>query len=375
MAADDTTPTDSPGVRTDGSLGLPFWVRRVGVFCWLFIGFLIAFGAISVLFALMSAIVVPVVIAIALAVVFAPVVEWLADHGFNRSLAAVVVLLGLVAIAVLVVYITSSALVDQADELSDNLGEAVDEIKGWLQDSPINEQLADQASETTTDGGSALAGGVAGGAVTVLGGAAALVSGIVLALITLYYLLKSGPTFAATRKEPTDDRQATKYRIADDAVKDLRGYFRGQTGIALMNGVAIGLSAAIIGVPAAVAIGVVNFFCAYIPYLGAFFGGAFAVLMALGEGGLSLALLMLALTLGVNLLLENLLQPVLIGDSLDVGPLPILLATTLGGMVAGMVGLVLAAPILAIVVDARRELRASGFFAEPAVAAAGADGG
>jgi predicted PurR-regulated permease PerM len=137
-----------------------------------------------------------------------------------------------------------------------------------------------------------------------------------------------------------------------------------------MNGAAIGLAAAVMGVPAATAIGVVNFFGAYVPYLGAFFGGAFAVLMALGDGGLSLALLMLALTLGVNLILENLLQPVLIGGSLSIGPLPVLLATTFGGMLAGMVGLVLAAPTLAIVLDARRELKAAGFFDEPGAATA-----
>ena len=125
-----------------------------------------------------------------------------------------------------------------------------------------------------------------------------------------------------------------------------------------------------LGVPAAAAIGVVNFFGAYVPYLGAFFGGAFAVLMALGEGGLGLALVMLAVAVGVNLILENLLRPVLLGDSLNVAPLPILLATTLGGMVAGMVGLVLAAPLLAIARDARRELKKSGFFDEPDAAEA-----
>ena len=77
------------------------------------------------------------------------------------------------------------------------------------------------------------------------------------------------------------------------------------------------------------------------------------------------ALVMLAVAIGVNLILENLLQPVLLGDSLNVAPLPILLATTLGGMVAGMIGLVLAAPLLAITMDARRELKKSGFFDEP----------
>jgi len=101
---------------------------------------------------------------------------------------------------------------------------------------------------------------------------------------------------------------------------------------------------------------------AYIPYLGAFIGGAFAVLMGLGEGGIGLALIMLGISLAVNLLLENLLEPVLLGDSLDMHPLLVLLATTLGGLVAGMVGLILAAPVTAIAIDIHRELKAAGFF-------------
>jgi predicted PurR-regulated permease PerM len=70
----------------------------------------------------------------------------------------------------------------------------------------------------------------------------------------------------------------------------------------------------------------------------------------------------LAITLAVNLLLENLLEPVLLGGSLDLHPLLILLATSLGGIVASIIGLILAAPALVIAIDINAELRAAGFF-------------
>jgi predicted PurR-regulated permease PerM len=73
-----------------------------------------------------------------------------------------------------------------------------------------------------------------------------------------------------------------------------------------------GLAALLLGVPATGAIAVVKVIGAYIPYVGAFIGGAFAVLMGLGEGGIGLALIMLGITLVVNLLLENLLEPALL---------------------------------------------------------------
>ena len=81
----------------------------------------------------------------------------------------------------------------------------------------------------------------------------------------------------------------------------LPGYPEAAPLAGLAGGVLIGLAAAVLGIPAAAAIGVVNFIGAYIPYIGAFVGGAFAVLMALGEGGIGLALVVLAITLAVNL--------------------------------------------------------------------------
>jgi predicted PurR-regulated permease PerM len=64
----------------------------------------------------------------------------------------------------------------------------------------------------------------------------------------------------------------------------------------------------------------------------------------------------------VNLLLENLTEPALLGGSLNLHPLPILLATSLGGFVAGMIGLILAAPALAVTLDVKDELTTAGFF-------------
>lgn len=69
--------------------------------------------------------------------------------------------------------------------------------------------------------------------------------------------------------------------------------------------------------PAAGAITVVNVFGAYVPYLGSVRRRRFAVLMALGVGGIGLALLVLGIALAVDLLLENPLEPVLLDDSLD----------------------------------------------------------
>ena len=63
-------------------------------------------------------------------------------------------------------------------------------------------------------------------------------------------------------------------RIVNSALRDVQGYFGGKTALAVVNGVSSALAMYFIGVPGALAIGVVNFIGAYIPYIGAFFGGA-----------------------------------------------------------------------------------------------------
>ena len=78
--------------------------------------------------------------------------------------------------------------------------------------------------------------------------------------------------------------------MTSNVAKSLRSYFLGVTIVAAFNGVVVGLAAWIIGVPLAGTIAVVTFVGAYVPYLGAWVAGAFAVLIALGTMGTDAAL-------------------------------------------------------------------------------------
>ncbi len=95
---------------------------------------------------------------------------------------------------------------------------------------------------------------------------------------------------------------------------------------------------------------------AYIPYIGAFVAGAFAVVIALGANGTTTALIMLVIVLLANGLLQNLVQPFAMGAALDLHPLAVLVLTIGAGCVFGMVGLVLAAPLTSAAVHIMRDL-------------------
>jgi predicted PurR-regulated permease PerM len=110
----------------------------------------------------------------------------------------------------------------------------------------------------------------------------------------------------------------------------------------------------LLGIPGAISVAIVNLVGSYIPYIGAFVGGGLAVLLALAHGGTSQALIMLAVVLLVQNTLENVIQPKITAKYVSLSPLAVLLATALGGVIASIVGLVLAVPLAAIGKEAVR---------------------
>ena len=109
--------------------------------------------------------------------------------------------------------------------------------------------------------------------------------------------------------------------------------------------------------PLAGTIAVVTFVGAYVPFVGAWVSGAFAVLIALGTGGTSAALIMAVVALLANGVLQQLIQPFVMGATLGLNPLVVLVVTIGAGALFGMVGLTLAAPLTSAAVHISNELR------------------
>ena len=126
---------------------------------------------------------------------------------------------------------------------------------------------------------------------------------------------------------------------------------------AAFNGVVVGLGALVLDVPLAGTIAVVTFVTAYIPFIGAFFAGTLAVVVALGAKGVTTALIMLVIVILANGLLQNLVQPFAMGAALDLNPLVVLVASIGAGCIFGTLGLILAAPLLSAAVHITRDLQ------------------
>ena len=115
------------------------------------------------------------------------------------------------------------------------------------------------------------------------------------------------------------------------------------------------IGALILGVPLAATLGIVTFFAAFVPYLGAWTAAAFSVLIALGGAGPDAAAGMVVVQLLANSVLQQMVQPIAMGAALGIHPLAVLIVT-IGGALFGGVGLILAAPLTAAAVRISADL-------------------
>jgi len=112
----------------------------------------------------------------------------------------------------------------------------------------------------------------------------------------------------------------------------------------------------VLDLPLAFTVALVTFVTSFIPYLGAILSGGFAVLVALGAGGLDDALIMLAVVLITQNVIQTLLLTKVTSDKLSLHPIVNLGSTIVGATIAGLVGATLSAPIVATLLAIRKRL-------------------
>jgi predicted PurR-regulated permease PerM len=327
----------------------PRWLRDLGRASWLLVGVFALLAGLIWLLATTYTIVGPVVAAAIVATVAMPLVARLSRH-MPRPAAAVLVLLGLVAIGVFVLVIVISGITGQEGEIGQHASAAADKAESWLTSAGVDQSGASSAESSVKSDVPSVISTLTKGVIDGIKGLTSVVFGLSLAVLSLLFLLKDGPSLRAWLDRHLGVPEPIARTITGGVITSLRGYFRGVTIVSAFNGVVVTIGALLLGVPLAGTIGVVTFVTAYIPYLGAFVAGAFAVVIALGASGTTTALLMLLIVLLANGLLQNLVQPFAMGSALKLNPLVVLVVTIAGGCIFGTIGLILAAPLLSAAV-------------------------
>jgi len=340
-------------------------VPKIGVWSWTFVGFVVALAIVVTAFGVVSEILLPLLFAAVLAVIFKPVVVSLIGHRFKPSLAAGMIVLGLLLLMVCVLVGTIRGIADQKDEISASLDAA---IAKFAESSGADPATLEDLRQQSEEAAPAFAEGIPAKLLAGVGSIVALAGGIILGALIMYYLLKDGAKLRRAVVAQVEDpgiREDVDGFIGD-ACQILRNYGSGRTVMSAIVSVVIGIAALLMGLPLVFTIVVVNFVGGYIPYIGAFLGVGLAVIVALGDGGIGQGALMLVIVLAANLILENFVEPKVMGKTLDIHPLTVLVVTALGGLLGGIVGLILAVPFTVIAGNAVGRLRRRGVISQVA---------
>ena len=283
-------------------------------------------------------------------------VDRLERTGLPRSIGSGLVLVGLAVIVVVSVWVTVVGVLDQSDQISR-------QVTGGLE--YLDREIGGQWDPTGgADAGSDRLGnvlpGVFGGLSTWFGSVfsslAAFVAGTGIAVFFLYYVLRDWRQLTSWLGGHLGVDRDLGNRFVADATGAIRSYFGAITLSSVITAVVIGLAAVALEVPLAFSIALVTFVTSYVPYIGALFSGAFAVLIALGAAGVTEAVVMLIVILVAQNLVQTLLVTKVSSKSLQIHPIVNLGSTIVGGVVAGLLGAMLSAPVVAIILLVRGEM-------------------
>lgn len=294
-------------------------------------------------------VVIPALIALIISTAISPVVNSLRRRGVPSALATWIVILVGVLLFGSIGWLIVFAVKNQWSQLVKSASDGLDQLQHFLTHGPLpidRGQLEDARKALVDFVTSAQFGA---GALTGVSVATQLITGVVLGFVIMFFFVKDGHQIWNFCLRPLHGARLERgRRIGHTVLKTLGGYVHGTAIVALVDGVAIGAGLLILQVPLALPLAVIVFLTAFIPMIGATIAGVLAALVTLVTNGPVVALIVIGIVVLVNQLEGNLLQPVVMAQSLKLHPLVILIALTIGTILAGVVGAILAVPIAAV---------------------------
>jgi predicted PurR-regulated permease PerM len=291
---------------------------------------------------------VAVFVGLVISALLRPLVD-LASRWVPRGLAvAGALLLALLVLAGVITFVANS-VADQSAKLSTQFLSGLTEIEKSLTGGPFHiravdlTQVGQQLRTWVTENGGSLAGRALGGA----GVAAEVLTGLALAVFCSVFFLSSGSRIWTWLLA-----QAGNTGRLDGAARagwaTFAGYTRGIVIVAATNAALVCIALLILRVPLAFPLALLTFFATFIPLIGAPIALFVATLVALAARGPLIALVVVALIVVIGQIEGHLLQPLVMSRAVNIHPLAVALSVASGTVIAGVIGAVVAVPLVAV---------------------------
>jgi predicted PurR-regulated permease PerM len=364
-----------PGALDDAAVD-PL-VRKAAAWAWRLLVILAAIVALLWLAERLKVIVVPVALAVILTALMVPAVDWLNRRGAPRGAAVAGVLLTGFALFGGIMSFVVTQFVSGLPSLTEQVARSIDNATRWLIEGPahLSRDQIDKAGDAAVTALRANQAKLTSGALSTAATLTEIVTGALLTVFTVIFLLYGGRNIYAYLTRIVPSRSRSRVRDAGRAgFASLIGYVRATFLVALVDAIGIGTGLAVMGIPLALPLASLVFLGAFVPLVGAAVSGFLAVVVALLAKGPIYALITLGLIIAVQQLEAHVLQPLVMGRAVSIHPLAIVLAIATGAVLAGIVGALLSVPVLAFLNSAIRVLAAANPAAEEAELQADGDG-
>ncbi len=348
------------GPLTDASaVRLRHWVTEYARWTLRILIIVVGLGATFWIMGQLWSLLLPIFLGLLLATVLWPPVR-LMRRRLPNALAAILALVALLIIFSGLIVALAPQVTSQAGDLAERAIAGLTTLQDWLAGPPLN--LGPDALGGLLDKGIAEIQSNSEQVVAIvlgsLGAIGSAVITMVLALVLCFFILKDGPKFVPWLRTWIGRTAGRHFAALSERVWTALGqYVWSQAAVAAVDGIFIGLGVWILGVPFALPIAVLTFFGGFVPIVGAFVAGTVAVLVALVSNGIWTAVGVLAIVLVVQQLEGNVMQPILVGKTMNIHAAVTIAVVALGGTLFGIVGAFLAVPAVAVVQVVARYVR------------------
>lgn len=278
-----------------------------------------------------------------------------------RGPATALSLVGSVVLFLGLLSLIGSLVAGESDRLGQEFAGGVGRIERWLEGSPFHldhKALANLQSRVTrylSEHRSALLSSALSGAGRLL----EVLTGAVLALFCSLFFIHSGERFWHWFQALLPERVRDPWdRAGRAAWRTFAGYTRGIIIVAATNAVVVGVALYLLGVPLALPLMLLEFFAAFVPLVGSPVALAVATVVALASRGPVIAVVVLALIVVVGQLEGHVLHPLVLSWAVRLHPVVVALSVIGGGVLAGVIGAVVAVPMVSVAWSVFGALRA-----------------
>ena len=283
--------------------------------------------------------------------------------GNRRGVASVIVVLGVIIFLIAFLSALLTPLYEETRSFATRAPALIDELRNWGPFHSLDARY--NVIQRLSDGASQYSNRLPAQAGSLLGVATAVVTGFGKSLTVLFmtlFLLLEIPRFLRTITELLRPGHADRsLEVFDQVNGTIARWTAGVLFIAAIAGTLTGVTAWILGVPFALALGLLVALLDVIPLVGATLGSTVAVLVALTTS-LTAGIIMLVLAVVYQFIENHIIQPVVMRKSIDVSPFIVVVSVLVGASLLGVIGALLAIPVagsvqvvLRRVLDVRRQ--------------------